>query len=135
MFSFVLCVYSVSRLTLTVWNIIKGRKLSNDPITRSLNFVFYVIGHDEQTYDTYCNYVSFVFMGYLIISSVRSFSINIKNLFNFALRRSNIRKLETDAVVYVLALVYGVYFLTAVILLQNGLPRTYRYSIKYSARI
>jgi hypothetical protein len=66
-------------------------------------------------------------MGYLIITSVRSFSINMKNLFDFILRRGVIKKLETDIIVLILSGVYGVYFLTAVVLLQNGLPKIYTY--------
>lgn len=64
-------------------------------------------------------------MGYLIISSVRSFSINMKNLFDFILRRGVIKKLDTDIIVLILSEVYGVYFLTAVVLLQNSLPKIY----------
>lgn len=70
-------------------------------------------------------------MGYLIITSVRSFSINMKNLFDFVLRRGVIKKLETDVIVLILSEVYGVYFLTAVVLLQNGLPKVYTYPYPY----
>lgn len=63
-------------------------------------------------------------MGYLMISSVRSFSINIKNLFDFILRR-RLNIMNTDTLVLLLSEMYGIYFLSAVILLQSGLPRTY----------
>lgn len=103
-----------------------GRKIGNDPITKLLNFCFWITNHENnETYNMYSNYVSFVFMGYLIISSVRSFSINIKNLFDFILRRGVIKKLETDIIVLILSEVYGVYFLSAVVLLQNSLPSIY----------
>ena len=69
-------------------------------------------------------------MGYLIITSVRSFSINMKNLFDFILRRGVIKKLETDIIVLILSGVYGVYFLTAVVLLQNGLPKIYTANLR-----
>jgi hypothetical protein len=43
LFSFVLAVYSVSRICLTAWNMIQGRKLSTDPITRFLNFITWML--------------------------------------------------------------------------------------------
>ena len=125
-FSFVLSVYSGSRIILTIWNIIIGRKVGNDPITKLLDALFWVMSSESnETYKIVSNYVSFVFMGYLIITSVRSFSINMKNLFDFILRRGVIKKFETDTIVLILSEVYGVYFLTAVVLLQNGLPKIY----------
>jgi hypothetical protein len=64
-------------------------------------------------------------MGYLMISNVRSFSINMKNFFDFMLRRRNLNILETDTLALLLSEMYGIYFLTAVILLQSSLPRRY----------
>ena len=92
--SFILGGYSITRIILTVWNIIRGRRLSNDPITRILNFVFWLFNHDDSsTFDVASNYISFVFMGYLIISSVRSFSMNMKKLFDMIFRRGVMKRL------------------------------------------
>lgn len=92
--SFVLSVYSASKIFFAVWNMIMGRKISNDPITKLLDALFWVMSYESnETYRVYSNYVSFVFMGYLIITSVRSFSINMKNLFDLILRRGVIKKL------------------------------------------
>ena len=60
-----------------------------------------------------------------MISSVRSFSINIKNFFDLVLRRRRLNIMSTDTLVLLIAEMYGIYFLSAVILLQSGLPRTY----------
>ena len=126
LFSFILAVYSISKFVLTSWNMIKGRKLSTDPITRFLNFAVWLLdGNINDTFRTYTQYISFGFMGYLMISSVRSFSINIKNFFDFILRRRRLNILTTDTLVLLLSEMYGIYFLSAVILLQSGLPRTY----------
>lgn len=126
LFSFVLTVYSISRFVLTAWNMIRGRKLSTDPITRFLNLVTWFLDEDiNDTFRTYSQYISFGFMGYLMISSVRSFSINIKNFFDFVLRRRRLNILSTDTLVLLIAEMYGIYFLSAVILLQSSLPRTY----------
>lgn len=92
--SYILGGYSLTRIVLTVWNIIRGRKRNNDPITRILNFVFWFFNHDDsKTFDVLSNYISFIFMGYLIISSVRSFSMNMKKLFDMIFRRGVMKKL------------------------------------------
>lgn len=131
LFSFVLTVYSISRIILTAWNMIRGRKLSTDPITRFLNFLTWFMGEDiNDTFRLYSQYISFGFMGYLMISSVRSFSINIKKVFDFILRRRRLNLMSTDTLVLLMAEMYGIYFLSAVILLQSSLPRTYVYKIR-----
>jgi hypothetical protein len=43
LFSIILAIYSLTRFILTAWNIIKGRKLSTDPITRFLNFLVLIL--------------------------------------------------------------------------------------------
>jgi hypothetical protein len=105
---------------------IVGRKLSTDPITRFLNFIAWV---SESKIDAdirlYSQYISFIFMGYLMISNIRSFSINMKNFFDFIFRRRRLNLLSTDTLVLLLSEMYGIYFLSAAILLQSGLPRTY----------
>ena len=127
-FSFILSAYSVTRFFLTAWNMIKGRKLSTDPITRFLNFIVWMLDEDvNDTFRAYSQYISFGFMGYLMISSVRSFSMNMKHFFDFVLRRRRLNLLTTDTLVLLLSEMYGIYFLSAVILLQSSLPRTYVY--------
>lgn len=114
----------------------KGRKLSTDPITRCLNFIVWLLSDDiNGTIRTLSQYVSFGFMGYLMISSVRSFSINMKNFFDFVLRRRRLNLLSTDTLVLLLSEMYGIYFLSAVILLQSSLPRTYVYLFDYIGQI
>lgn len=125
-FSIVLASYSVTRFILTAWNIIKGRKLSTDPITRCLNFILWILNDNiNDNFRQLTQYISFGFMGYLMISSVRSFSINVKNFFDLILRRRRLNILSTDTLVLLLSQMYGIYFLSAVILLQSSLPRTY----------
>jgi hypothetical protein len=104
---------------------VKGRKLSTDPITRSLNWISFFLSIDvDETVRSWSQYISFAFMGYLMISNVRSFSMNVKNVLNYITKRKfNI--LETETQVYFFSLIYGIYFLAAVILLQSGLPRNF----------
>lgn len=104
LFSIILALYSLTRFILTAWNIIKGRKLSTDPITRFLNFVVWIMNENiNETFRKLTQYISFGFMGYLMISSVRSFSINMKNFFDFVLRRRRLNILSTDTLVLLLS--------------------------------
>ena len=85
---YILSVYSVTKIVLTVWKIFVGRKLSTDPITRLINFISFMTEQNvNYSVQLYCQYISFAFMGYLMISNVRSFSINMKNFFDFIFRR------------------------------------------------
>lgn len=106
---------------------INGRKLNTDPITRALPYLSYLLPDffPEYTFKTYSQYISFGFMGYLMISSVRSFSMNLKNFIDFILRRRGLNMLSTDTLVLLLSEMYGIYFLSAVILLQSGLPMSF----------
>ena len=86
--SFILCIYSLSKIILTVWTMFVGRRLSTDPITRLINFIaWYTEQNINAEIRLYSQYISFGFMGYLMISNVRSFSINMKNFFDFIFRR------------------------------------------------
>lgn len=125
-FSFVLAAYSVTRIVLTIINTIRGRSTSTDPITRLVNFLKYTTDKDfGATFQYATQYISFIFMGYLMITSVRSFSMNFKNFLDYILRRRRLNRLDSATQIYLFSLVYGVYFLAAVILQQSGLPRAY----------
>lgn len=129
---YVLSVYSVTKIVLTVWNMFVGRKLSTDPITRLINLVSLLLNENvNYSVQLYAQYISFGFMGYLMISNVRSFSINMKNFFDFIFRRRKLNILSTDTLVLLLSEMYGIYFLSAAILLQSGLPRAYVYAIHF----
>lgn len=110
---------------------INGRKLNTDPITRVVPYLPYLFPNfffNEDTaaaFKNFSQYISFGFMGYLMISSVRSFSMNLKNFIDFILRRRGLNMLSTDTLVLLLSEMYGIYFLSAVILLQSGLPRRF----------
>ena len=127
--SFVLAAYSVTRIVLTIVNTIRGRKMSADPITRLLNLVEWFMDRDfSQNIQNVSKYISFLFMGYLMVTSVRSFSMNFKAFLDYILRRRRLNILGSATQIYFFSLVYGVYFLAAVVLQQCGLPRAYVYS-------
>ena len=64
-------------------------------------------------------------MGYIMITSVRSFSMNFKKFIDYILGRKRLNVLDTATQIYMFALIYGIYFLAAVVLQQSGLPRAY----------
>ncbi len=81
-----------------------GRKLSTDPITRLINFIaWYTAQNINAEIRLYSQYISFGFMGYLMISNVRSFSINMKNFFDFIFRRRKLNILQADTLVLLLS--------------------------------
>jgi len=134
--SFFLAAYSITRIVLTIINTIRGRKMSTDPITRLLSFMEYIIGKEfNQVVNQISQYVSFFFMGYLMVTSVRSFSMNLKAFLDYILRRRRLNILDSATQIYFFSLVYGVYFLAAVILQQCGLPRTYVYLFPNQAQL
>lgn len=124
--SFILAAYSITRILLTIINTIRGREMSADPITRLLILIKYITGKDSgEVTNLISQYISFFFMGYLMITSVRSFSMNLKAFLDYILRRRRLNILDSATQIYFFSLVYGVYFLAAVILQQCGLPRSY----------
>jgi hypothetical protein len=106
--------------------------MSADPITRLINIIeedFHItLG---QTFQEITQYVSFILMGYIMITSVRSFSMNFKAFIDYILRRKRLNLLDSASQIYFFSLVYGIYFLAAVILQQSGLPRAYVYYLIY----
>jgi hypothetical protein len=95
--SSILCIYSITKIILTAWNMIVGRKLSTDPITRFLNFIAWLLDSKiDFGIRLYSQYISFGFMGYLMISNVRSFSMNMKNFFDVLFRRRGFNIVSTD---------------------------------------
>lgn len=134
-FSFVLAAYSISRIVLTILNTIRGRKNSADPITRLVNIVQEDLHLNlGPTFQEITQYISFILMGYIMITSVRAFSMNFKAFIDYILRRKRLNMLDSATQIYLFSLIYGIYFLAAVILQQSGLPRAYVYLTTHSAR-
>lgn len=121
-------MYSILRIFLTILNTIRGRKMSADPITRLVNFVQEDLRMPlGQTFQEITQYISFILMGYMMITSVRSFSMNFKAFIDYILRRKRLNMLDSATQIYLFSLIYGIYFLAAVILQQSALPRAYVY--------
>lgn len=115
---------------MSIFNFLIGRKKSMDPINRILKIILPFFGFtlEEGLYETLSIYGTFVFMGYLMISNVRSFSLNLVNLFNSFMGIAMLQKLPLDILIYFLAEIFGVYLISTVILLQTSLPDKFLYN-------
>lgn len=51
--------------------------------------------------------------------------MNFKKFIDYILGRKRLNVLDTATQIYMFALIYGIYFLAAVVLQQSGLPRAY----------
>ncbi len=57
----------------------------------------------DDKYEMITNYTSFGFMGFLIFSNTRSFSLNVMNFLNILLGSLLVKIFPTDIVVYLLS--------------------------------
>lgn len=104
--------------------------MSADPITRLVDFFQESLNLEVgPTFQEITQYISFILMGYIMITSVRAFSINFKSFIDYILRRKRLNMLDSATQIYLFSLVYGIYFLAAVILQQSSLPRAYVYRL------
>ena len=125
-----LSIFCVYKVFMSIFNFLIGRKKSMDPINRILKIILPFFGFtlEEGLYETLSIYGTFVFMGYLMISNVRSFSLNLVNLFNSFMGIAMLQKLPLDILIYFLAEIFGVYLISTVILLQTSLPDKFLYN-------
>jgi hypothetical protein len=93
-----------------------------DPISRVLRLLVTI---SEESMEVLSSYISFCFMGYLMISNVRSFTLNLINFFQLFMRSFLSRLVSTDIIIYLITEAIGVYFLTTLILLQTSIPAQY----------
>lgn len=77
-------IYCIYKMIMSSINAIWGRKKSIDPISRILKSILPFFGFELEysTYEALSMYGTFIFMGYLMFSNVRSFSLNLVNIFN-----------------------------------------------------
>lgn len=81
---------------------------------------------NNDLYTKLCNNISFAFLGFLIFSNVRSFSLNIVNFLNTIMGYGFIKTiLTTEIVIYFIAEIFGLYFIGTLILLQASVPQIY----------
>lgn len=65
-----------------------------------------------------------------MISNVRSFSLNLVNLFNTFMGIALLQKMPLDILVFFLAEIFGIYLVSTVVLVQTSLPDKFLENLK-----
>ncbi|RKO97262.1 LOW QUALITY PROTEIN: hypothetical protein CAUPRSCDRAFT_9916 [Caulochytrium protostelioides] len=107
------CLWKV--LTSTI-NILFNRV---DPVTHSLNMVVHWFGL-ELDIEVWSQQLSFVFVGLLVVFSIRGLLLNCMKFF-----RAYSHTLSPDNIVLMLAQIMGIYFLSTVLMLRMSVPLQY----------
>ncbi|ORX45040.1 hypothetical protein BCR36DRAFT_333798 [Piromyces finnis] len=112
--------YCLYKIVTTVINILFNRIGETDPITSGLDIViqYFQLNIDVNVWS---KQLSFIFIGVLILVSIRSLLIQIMTIFqNYS------KALSPDNIVLFLAWFMGTYFLSFVLMMRMNLPPQYR---------
>ena len=118
---YIFSVYCVYKVFISIINIIFNRIGKVDPVTYGLSLA---VHHLEMTIDveTWSQYISFLLVGMIAVSSVRSLLIQLMN-FSRAFAQSSS---TTNVIILFLAQVMGTYFISSVLMIRSSLPPSYR---------
>lgn len=87
-------------------------------------------GLNDEHYQVICNYFSFGFTGFLIFSNTRSFSLNVMNFLKLVTGPLLNKLISSDIIVYFISEIFGVYFLSTLILMQSSIADAYLVNLK-----
>lgn len=80
---------------------------------------------NDEHYNTIANYSSFGFTGFLIFTNTRSFSLNIMNFLKLFTGPFMNKLISNDIIVYFISEIFGVYFISTLILMQSSIAEKY----------
>jgi len=114
------CIYKIFMCTI---NIVFDRVGKKDPITRSFEILGDYLGIevDGETLRMLSQYISFVMVGIMIITSIRGLLINLTKFF-YSISSSK----SSNIIVMALAQLMGMYFVSSVLLMRMNVPASYR---------
>eukprot|EP00048_Salpingoeca_helianthica_P001063 m.46274 g.46274 ORF g.46274 m.46274 type:complete len:467 (+) comp11108_c0_seq1:74-1474(+) len=115
-----LTVYGVYRVVMATINTLLRRVGKVDPVTRGLQIAVDHLGLELDVH-TWSQYVSFVLVGFMIVTSIRSFLIQLTKFFHFFASSAS-----SQLVVVLLAQLMGMYFVSLVLLMRMNMPAEYR---------
>lgn len=117
---YILSVYCVYKLIISTINIVFNRIGKNDPVTNGIDILvhYWKLNIDVQVWS---QYISFLLVGILITSTMRSLMVHLMKFF-----RAFARFISPNNIVLFLAYLMGVYFVSSVLLLHSSLPFHYR---------
>lgn len=134
------CIY---KMIISCVNIIMGRVVRMDPVTRFLNILLNHMMHVDIDIEFYTQFVSLIFIGILVITQVRGLLIQLLRLFyifNNSIHMNtmnvntydninmnvNINANTTHSMIVLLCEIMGMYFLSSILLMRMSLPEKYR---------
>lgn len=117
-------LYCMYKILTTLVNVALGRVGKKDPVTLLIELVVTTCGGGSEDFDLayWSQYGSFVFIGLIIIASVRSLLIHLLKVLQYFSDASY----SSDALILFLAQWMGMYFVSSVLMLRSSLPLAYR---------
>ncbi len=119
-----LCIYCVFKALNAVVNIVLSRDRTSDPVTKALMRMSYVTGIvlDEGAIQFWTQHLSFVLIGIVLFSNVRTFLITLSKVFSFWAAGA----VSADLLGLFLGWIMGMYFISQVMLMRTQIPEQYR---------
>jgi hypothetical protein len=120
------CIY---KMIISVVNIIAGRVVRVDPVTRGMNILFIDLMHVDVDVEFWSQVISFIFIAVLVITQVRGLLLQLLRLFHVfstSVNSENVAQDTTHSMIILLAEIMGMYFLSSVLLMRMSVPEKYR---------
>ncbi|CAF1252130.1 unnamed protein product [Adineta steineri] len=116
-------VYCIWKILISSINIIFNRVGKVDPVTKSIELTVHYFNFEFDVH-FWSQYVSFILIGIMVVTSIRGLLITLTKFFYFI---SSSR--SSDVIFLCLAQLMGMYFVSSVLLLRMNMPAKYRHII------
>lgn len=113
-------LYCISKIFMCTINILFNRVGKTDPVTRGIEITVKYFGIEFDV-KFWSQYVSFLLVGIIIVTSIRGLLITLTKFF-YAISSSK----SSNIIVLVLAEIMGMYFVSSVLLMRMNMPVEYR---------
>ena len=120
LFGYLFAFFCLFKIVTSLFGILFQSKLGADPVTKVLHILVHHMGF-ELDVESWSKPLSFIFVGFLILGSIRGLMIHSIRLF----RRFS-RYMNPDMIILFISHIMGFYFISMVMLLKSSLPIQYR---------
>jgi len=121
---YIFSLYCVFRVSTAVFNFFLKRNAAPDPVSRFLDFFFFYILDVQIDIRFWAQHISFLLVGILVATQMRSFLLFIMKLFH-----SWAGLLTSQVMLVILTQLMGMYFISMVLLIRMNLPSEYRKAV------